>query len=558
MKKNITVNIFGTLYPIDEDAYELLQRYNENMRRYYSHREGGEEIADDVEHRVAELLSEYRSQGVMAITIEHVTEIINRIGDPQQMDADASTEEGTTTPPPFEGAQDNQNNQNNQYNQGNQGNQSNQSNLNDPMGTDGLRRKFFRDPEDHILGGVLSGLSHYFGISDPLLLRVIFVILLFVSFSVAAVLYIIAWVLIPEAVTPEDRLRMYGKPVNAKTLNEELMRGVNNANAFVNNPQHRDTARGCFSALAKAALLCICGFFALILVSLFIALLAAVFGLSILTIFGDYSLINIFGFDVSTSQILHSIPTWLSAVGIISALLVIGLPLYALIRLMVKRDGQHMNTTVKAGLILVWILSLGLMLGCLVKVGHSVGTQVVKIDKKNNTHNGIYLPSVAWKLLERCGWSVEKFTGATEWVGEWGILPNGEHGEYISLKVKDNPSTMSYDLRKSIELQPGTYKIEGWTRADGEGNSLYVLSNDNKDTLRVVVPEYKEEPNPTDTTEVVLDSNDGSRRWSHVEGTFVLNSPGKVNYGITNKVELNTAPWNSRKIDICDVKIVTE
>ena len=73
MKKNISVNIFGTLYPIDEDAYELLQKYNANMRSYYSRREGGEEIADDVEHRVAELLTELRSQGVMAITIEHIT-----------------------------------------------------------------------------------------------------------------------------------------------------------------------------------------------------------------------------------------------------------------------------------------------------------------------------------------------------------------------------------------------------------------------------------------------------------------------------------------------------
>ena len=234
--------------------------------------------------------------------------------------------------------------------------------------------------------------------------------------------------------------------------------------------------------MVKVVLLCICGFFALILVGLFIALLAVVFGLSILTIFGDMSLLNVFGIDVTTHQVLNSIPTWLSAVGITSALLVIGLPLYALIRLIVKRDDQHMNTAVKAGLILVWLLSLGLMLGCMVKVGHTVGTEVVKIDKQKNTHNGIYLPGVAWRLLERCGWSVEKFTGATDWIEGWGILPNGEDGNYISLKVKDNPSTMNYDLRKSIDLQPGNYKIEGWTRADGEGNALYVLTNNDKDT----------------------------------------------------------------------------
>ena len=101
MKKNISVNIFGTLYPIDEDAYELLQKYNENMRRYYGRMEDGDEIADDVEHRVAELLSELRAQGVMAITIEHVKEIINRIGDPQDLDNNggetSDTNQGSTT-----------------------------------------------------------------------------------------------------------------------------------------------------------------------------------------------------------------------------------------------------------------------------------------------------------------------------------------------------------------------------------------------------------------------------------------------------------------------------
>ena len=95
MKRNISVNIFGVLYHIDEDAYELLQQYNENMRRYYSKREGGEEIADDVEHRVAELLSELQSKGVLAITIDHVKEIIERIGDPQEMDDDNGNDSST-------------------------------------------------------------------------------------------------------------------------------------------------------------------------------------------------------------------------------------------------------------------------------------------------------------------------------------------------------------------------------------------------------------------------------------------------------------------------------
>ena len=56
MKKNITVNLFGQLYAIDEDAYSLLEQYLQNMKRYFATREGGDEIADDIEHRVACLL----------------------------------------------------------------------------------------------------------------------------------------------------------------------------------------------------------------------------------------------------------------------------------------------------------------------------------------------------------------------------------------------------------------------------------------------------------------------------------------------------------------------
>ena len=80
MKKNITINLFGSLYAIDEDAYELLNQYQNNMRRYFSRKEGGEEIAEDIERRIAELFDELKASGVEAITIEHVRDIISRIG----------------------------------------------------------------------------------------------------------------------------------------------------------------------------------------------------------------------------------------------------------------------------------------------------------------------------------------------------------------------------------------------------------------------------------------------------------------------------------------------
>ena len=76
MKKNITINLCGRLFQIDEDAYELLQQYIESLRQSFGHEEGGEEIVNDIEARIAELFSELNQQGIEAITIEHVKDII--------------------------------------------------------------------------------------------------------------------------------------------------------------------------------------------------------------------------------------------------------------------------------------------------------------------------------------------------------------------------------------------------------------------------------------------------------------------------------------------------
>ena len=86
MKKNITINLYGSLYAIDEDAYQLLEQYLANMKAYFAKREGGDEIADDIEHRVAEILSDLKAEGTEAISIEHIQDIIHRIGNPEQMD----------------------------------------------------------------------------------------------------------------------------------------------------------------------------------------------------------------------------------------------------------------------------------------------------------------------------------------------------------------------------------------------------------------------------------------------------------------------------------------
>ncbi len=68
MKKNITINMLGRLYAIDEDAYGLLQQYIDTLRSYFAHKPDGKEIADDIEARIAELFGDLKAQGVRLLT----------------------------------------------------------------------------------------------------------------------------------------------------------------------------------------------------------------------------------------------------------------------------------------------------------------------------------------------------------------------------------------------------------------------------------------------------------------------------------------------------------
>lgn len=202
MKKNITINFFGTLYAIDEDAYELLNRYLGDMKRYFSRKEGGEEIADDIEHRVAELMLELKNDGREPIDIALVKEIIGRIGNPEELDeASGEGESGSAT--------------------GHRGREWFSEQVS--------KKRLYCNPDDKLLCGVLSGIACYLGI-DPVWVRLIVVALailpipfIYISFWTVLIIYVILALIIPEAKTPEERLRMHGKPVTMENLNEEIV-----------------------------------------------------------------------------------------------------------------------------------------------------------------------------------------------------------------------------------------------------------------------------------------------------------------------------------------------
>ena len=176
MKKVININFQGRVIPIEETAYELLKQYIESLRRYFINEEGRDEIINDIESRIAELFSERLKKGVTCITDEDVNIVISGMGRPEDFDA----QEAETIPSSSTQGQK-------AYTQ-----QESQGSYTYTTSTPG-RGRLYRNADDKILGGVCSGLANYLGI-DPVIMRIVFVVLIGALFWV----YILLWIIVPS------------------------------------------------------------------------------------------------------------------------------------------------------------------------------------------------------------------------------------------------------------------------------------------------------------------------------------------------------------------------
>jgi phage shock protein PspC (stress-responsive transcriptional regulator) len=174
MKKVININFQGRVIPIEETAYELLKHYIESLRRYFVNEEGRDEIINDIESRIAELFSERLKKGAICITDEDVNAVIAGMGRPEDFEAQEAEPLTSST-------------QQKTYSQ-----QESQGAYTYTTSTPG-RGRLYRNADDKILGGVCSGLANYLGI-DPVVMRIIFVVLIGALFWV----YILLWIIVPS------------------------------------------------------------------------------------------------------------------------------------------------------------------------------------------------------------------------------------------------------------------------------------------------------------------------------------------------------------------------
>lgn len=208
MKKTLTINLSGSVFHIDDDAYEKLYAYLNEITRHFGNDAEAKEIVEDIETRIAEIFTEKIKNGGEVINLDHVNEVIVIMGTPEAISNEEEDKEHITDKKTYK-----------------------------------IRggRRLYRDPDDKVLGGVCSGLGAYFSI-DPVIIRIIFVLVFFFPIGSSVLIYLVLWIVVPKASSTAQRLEMKGEEVNvdniSKSIKEEMQDVKENFRNYRSHPAY--------------------------------------------------------------------------------------------------------------------------------------------------------------------------------------------------------------------------------------------------------------------------------------------------------------------------------
>lgn len=363
MKKTISINISGFAFIIEEDAYAQLKKYLDTIRSYFTTADGVDEIMTDIEIRIAEIFRERLDSKREVVDSTDVDEVISILGKPEAfVDGEEPARETSTSQESSSSRKRN--------------------------------RRLFRDGDRKTIGGVASGIGAYFGV-DPVWIRLLFVVLAIGGLS-GVPIYIILWIIMPEARTAAEKLEMHGEPVTAENIGKKVNETFESVKKNVNDLADSETAarvsndarngiESFFVFLGKLILLLLRAIVKIvgvllifITVIVLVSLLAAFMGL------GSFQLITV-GSSQFPIHMLHQIGALaISPPGawpflFIASIVVVGLPLLGLMY-----AGIHILFGLKwkvrgvgAGLFIIWLIGLGM----LIFTGISTGRDFQKSQK---------------------------------------------------------------------------------------------------------------------------------------------------------------------------------
>ncbi|OOQ60519.1 PspC domain-containing protein [Mucilaginibacter pedocola] len=329
MNKTIIININGTVFHIEEDAYEILKGYMTAVTRHFMNSADSLEITTDIENRIAEMFTEIlAAEGKQVIVAQDVNTVVGQMGSVEDFEAEEAGEKPGSV-----------------------------------YGYAPANRRLFRDADNHLVGGVAAGISNYFDI-DSIWVRLAFVILS-AGGGIGLMLYIILWIVVPKAITRADRMAMKGQRLDLQgfkmNFEQELgtVKGNLEALRYEAKPlayKTRDFAGDVFSHTgtfigATAKLL-----FKVIAIALLVSCFAAMVGLVIAIItflvYGNNALTHVFPFNIVNREA--------NMTFFVCGFLTLALPLLAIILVIINSvfRSNTIGRTTGTALLMVWVVAI--------------------------------------------------------------------------------------------------------------------------------------------------------------------------------------------------------
>jgi phage shock protein PspC (stress-responsive transcriptional regulator) len=355
MNKTISVNISGFAFHIEEQAHETLSRYLKTIRGYFTSADGVDEIMADIEARIAEIFQERLADKRDVVDQADVNHAISILGQPEAFIDEESTGFQAEEP---------------QHRTG--------------------RKRIFRDPDNSTVAGVAAGIAAYFG-WDPVWIRLVFVLLTIGGFA-GIPIYIILWIIMPEAKTPSEKLEMRGEPVTVENIGKKVAESFENVKETVNDLTGKKGAgrssqrlkngiEYLVNLIVRIAVL----FFKAIakLIGAILVIIGVVFlFVIVMMLFGDVSSINISGdsFQVQRfSDLTNLIFSYGTTTGLFMAglILTVAIPILALLYAGIKLlfNIKHQFKFTGLGLTLLWVVGICLLVFVGIRTGKDFGQQ---------------------------------------------------------------------------------------------------------------------------------------------------------------------------------------
>lgn len=324
MKKTLNINIGNSIIHIEEDAYEMLTVYLNEVKQHFANNADDFEIVTDIENRVAEMFGEMLTeQQKQVVSIFDVQSVIKQMGSVKDFE---SSEEASSV----------------DYNIKSQ-----------PLNP---IKKLYRDTDNAMIAGICSGLAHYLDI-DIRWVRLIAFFTIFLGGS-GILAYIILWIMIPKAETKTEKMNMRGQETTLRGFaNIHLDPLVEQSKGFL--AEFFDLVgsfiNGTGKVIFKAIAIAIIALASFGLICLFVALVAFM-GI------WDADVANYFPFSIVNEEYFNPLA--------VSAFLVGGIPLIALILFSarVAFSNRDINKTLSFVLLIIWLCGMAPLIFYITKI----------------------------------------------------------------------------------------------------------------------------------------------------------------------------------------------